>query len=278
MRNRQARELRRRDLTWIERVQYAESIMGAFHMKMCAAINIIKNFYGPPNTEAPESLWTHIKLLGRKFLALDKSQPFKPTLEILKLSLFARVLDGWRVLAGVKDLKDYGKKKPTFEDVWEMGAKFVKTFASSLKLEAERQKTPKQRDEVWENSSLFIRDTLILLAFCAAVKAGDTGCMRLIHRFWLFSFWGAGSFNYGLESFFLEQNLRFEWTPAMCDAFLDNWLMNTKGRKNCWVEVDLVQEHQNFWIKVRSDSIRLLIIHAERVPGYLWGIGTERVV
>ncbi|KAF4610292.1 hypothetical protein D9613_010674 [Agrocybe pediades] len=30
---------------------------------------------------------------------------------------------------------------------------------------------------------------------------------------------------------------------------LDNWLLNPTGKPNSWVEVDLVQEHLNFWIK-----------------------------
>lgn len=218
-------------------------------MKMCAATNILKNHYGPPNVDAPESIWSHIKFLGRKHFALDKSQPFKPTLDLLKASCFARILDSLQVLSGHDKLADYAQKKPSFDNVWELALKFVDTFTSSRELEEMRTKPKSERDEVWENSSLFIQDTLVLLAFCSSVKRGDTGCMRVIQRFWTFCFWGAGSFNYGLESFFLEQNLRFEWTPAMCEAFMDNWLLNTKGRANSWVELDLVQEHMNFWIK-----------------------------
>ena len=30
----------------------------------------------------------------------------------------------------------------------------------------------------------------------------------------------------------------------------DNWLVNPTGKKNAFVEVDLMQEHLNFWIKV----------------------------
>lgn len=31
---------------------------------------------------------------------------------------------------------------------------------------------------------------------------------------------------------------------------LNNWLLNPTGKRNAFVEVDLVQEHLNFWIKV----------------------------
>src|ERR1700722_5426799 len=31
---------------------------------------------------------------------------------------------------------------------------------------------------------------------------------------------------------------------------LNNWLVNPTGRPNSWVEVDFMQEHMNYWIKV----------------------------
>ena len=38
--------------------------------------------------------------------------------------------------------------------------------------------------------------------------------------------------------------------PAVREAFLDNWLVNLSGRENGFKEVDLLQEHHNFWAKV----------------------------
>ena len=31
---------------------------------------------------------------------------------------------------------------------------------------------------------------------------------------------------------------------------LDNWLLNPTGNPDSWVELNLVQEHLNYWIKV----------------------------
>ncbi|KAF5336631.1 hypothetical protein D9758_015938 [Tetrapyrgos nigripes] len=33
------------------------------------------------------------------------------------------------------------------------------------------------------------------------------------------------------------------------DIVLNNWLLNLKGKPDCFLEVDLVQEHLNYWIK-----------------------------
>lgn len=35
---------------------------------------------------------------------------------------------------------------------------------------------------------------------------------------------------------------------------LNNWLVNLTGRVNGFKEVDLLQEHQNFWAKVCSEQ------------------------
>jgi hypothetical protein len=34
------------------------------------------------------------------------------------------------------------------------------------------------------------------------------------------------------------------------DGFLKNWLANLTGKINGFKEMDLLQEHQNFWAKV----------------------------
>ena len=38
-------------------------------------------------------------------------------------------------------------------------------------------------------------------------------------------------------------------------AFLMNWLANLSGKLNAFKEMDLLQEHQNFWLKVSLTSL-----------------------
>jgi len=40
------------------------------------------------------------------------------------------------------------------------------------------------------------------------------------------------------------------WPKGIHDIVLKIWLLNTTGHTNSFVEIDLVQEHLNFWIKV----------------------------
>ncbi|KJA13790.1 hypothetical protein HYPSUDRAFT_122296, partial [Hypholoma sublateritium FD-334 SS-4] len=48
----------------------------------------------------------------------------------------------------------------------------------------------------------------------------------------------------------LIHNLEKVWDEKTRKVVLNNWLLNPTGNAESWVEIDLVQEHLNFWIKV----------------------------
>jgi hypothetical protein len=246
---RQLKEQRLRDLTWKERYQHVEPVLGLFHMEMVTGTNILKNHHGPAHRPCPESLWTHNTILKRKPINLEKSQLHKPTLELISHSLYARILDCFTVVCG-SSLELWAKKEPKFSDLWQLASIVQKEYASSATIYASRQKPAEEQDRVLENSAMFIRDALLYIELCDAIKCGDSGRVNNVRRFLMFSFWGAGSHNYGLECLYWEQNLRYEWSEALSQAFLDNILLNVRGKRFSWVPADLVQEHLNFWIKV----------------------------
>ena len=43
-------------------------------------------------------------------------------------------------------------------------------------------------------------------------------------------------------------------------AYLMNWLANLSGRPDGFKELDLLQEHQNFWLKVRFPSLTAFLL------------------
>ncbi|KAK7021545.1 hypothetical protein R3P38DRAFT_2533352 [Favolaschia claudopus] len=69
-----------------------------------------------------------------------------------------------------------------------------------------------------------------------------------------FSFWGAGSTNYGNELLELACNFLYEWSDDLRFTVFENYLVNPTGRIGHWLELDLLQEHFNFWIKVLFNS------------------------
>ncbi|KAJ7261503.1 hypothetical protein C8J57DRAFT_1634506 [Mycena rebaudengoi] len=95
----------------------------------------------------------------------------------------------------------------------------------------------------------FIRMTFWYLELCSATAEGDIGRVFEVIKLLRFSFWGAGSTNYGNELLELACNFLIEFPTALRIAVLNNYLVNTKGLSGCWLELDLLQEHFNFWIK-----------------------------
>lgn len=126
-----------------------------------------------------------------------------------------------------------------------------------------------QGDMVFENAVLFLRDALLTRLFADAVKAGDSGLVILVLKLWTFAYRGSGRSKYAHEMLHLFHNLMNVWSKGLRYAVLhlsptlssqiilfrtvitQNWLLNPTGKPNAFVEIDLVQEHLNFWVKVR---------------------------
>ncbi|KAJ6594968.1 hypothetical protein B0H10DRAFT_1960575 [Mycena sp. CBHHK59/15] len=48
---------------------------------------------------------------------------------------------------------------------------------------------------------------------------------------------------------FISYNLTHVWPNPIRNTILNNWLVNPTGNPFSWVEVDLMQDHMNIWIK-----------------------------
>ncbi|KAL1660419.1 hypothetical protein GGF50DRAFT_118975 [Schizophyllum commune] len=108
--------------------------------------------------------------------------------------------------------------------------------------EMKHQQKLDNADKCLANNVAFMRVTLWYLELCAATAEGDIGRVFEIIKFLRFSFWGAGSTNYGNELFELACNFMAEFPPKLRDAILDNYLVNPSGRPGHWLELDLLQE------------------------------------
>ncbi|KAH9915138.1 uncharacterized protein B0H18DRAFT_1042454 [Fomitopsis serialis] len=130
------------------------------------------------------------------------------------------------------------------------------TSAASMITDADRPDNeephppqPTQGDMVLENAILFLRDALIMRLLTDAVKCGDSGRLVLVLKVLALYYRGCGRNKYALEVLFLVHNLKHVWPEPLRKIIMSNWLVNPTGKANAWVEVDLLQEHFNFWIK-----------------------------
>ncbi|KAJ3505619.1 hypothetical protein NMY22_g17517 [Coprinellus aureogranulatus] len=188
---------------------------------------------------------------------------FYPGHAILEDQFDALVLDGLRLLCEEKTKDVYPPNTKLLEGVQ---CYFTKnenlanvTFATLLSMaqtiytrylaaaaadEAKQPTTEGQLpDQALANTANFMRTTFWYLELCAATAEGDIG--RLLR----FSFWGAGSTNYGNEMLELACNFLYEFSEGLKTAIMNNYLVNPSGRLGHWFELDLLQEHFNFWLK-----------------------------
>ncbi|KAF9790841.1 hypothetical protein BJ322DRAFT_1104486 [Thelephora terrestris] len=92
-------------------------------------------------------------------------------------------------------------------------------------------------DRQMANLTLRMRDSLWYYELCHAIVEGDTGAS-----------------NYGKELLALAAMFIHIFNDKQREAILNNWLVNLTGKAGQWYEVDLLQEHLNFWIKVFFNS------------------------
>ncbi|KAJ7572232.1 hypothetical protein C8J56DRAFT_808383 [Mycena floridula] len=71
----------------------------------------------------------------------------------------------------------------------------------------------------------------------------------LVLKIWSLGFRGNGRTKYAYEMLHIIHNLTHVWPQSIRDIVFNNWLVNPTGRLFAFVEIDLMQEHNNFWIK-----------------------------
>jgi hypothetical protein len=99
------------------------------------------------------------------------------------------------------------------------------------------------------NAILFIRDMVVYIEFCAAIKAGDIGRIEEILKRITIMFQAGKHINYGNELLRLGYNIQHRWGTVRKNAIFSSLLMNTNGLRNHWIPSDLYQEHNNLLTK-----------------------------
>ncbi|KAJ3892463.1 hypothetical protein GG344DRAFT_45307, partial [Lentinula edodes] len=102
------------------------------------------------------------------------------------------------------------------------------------------------------NNLLQNRDTLFYIEVCHAIKAGDIGRVVNVSRMWMVMMRSKKTMPKYADVIFETLGRLSTYSETLRKFFLHNWLVNVSGTVNGWKEVDLLQEHQNFWAKVRA--------------------------
>ncbi|KAE9388612.1 hypothetical protein BT96DRAFT_1073185 [Gymnopus androsaceus JB14] len=206
---------------------------GLFHAKMAGSC-ILNEHWGKPNSPWPGSLWwEHTNLLKRKPISAGwqskKAAPWKPTHEFLQISLAGHVLDAFRIHCCHEDF-DLWASHVSMEDFKAVAKRVYNSLFTSAAYE--EQLDAAVPDTVLMINILYNHDVLYYWHLVKSIKAGDIGQVILVLRVWM---------TLGRVQRYLEQFQKL---------FLHNWLVNLTGKADGFKEVNLLQEHSNFWLKV----------------------------
>ncbi|KAH9011428.1 hypothetical protein EDB83DRAFT_2234081 [Lactarius deliciosus] len=248
-------------------LRWALFIPGLFHCKIAATNGFLQTHFGHPNRDLkdPASLSSHNTLLQRKPIILSSLPPFRTCRDLIFVSLYARVLHCLLKVSGAQSLESFSNRL-TWTMLHGHAEAVVDTFTDGRTVDnlrcSRRQEDEAQSkahggqergglggDMIFENAVLFLRDGLILREFSDAIKSGDSGRVLLVLKLWAFSFRGSGRSKYAYEVLHLLHNVTHVWPEPVVKIVLNNWLVNPTGKANSFVELDLMQEHLNYWIK-----------------------------
>ncbi|KAJ3561784.1 hypothetical protein NP233_g9984 [Leucocoprinus birnbaumii] len=241
-------------------------INGLFHAKIADIHGLLETHFGKPELGVadPGSLCFHNSHLDRLPITLTSLPTFRTLCHLVFVSLYARVLHCLLHVSGEETLENYSSHVTLWDVLVPHAQRILDEYASAatvldLRYECKQTEEASEKmgsepdavgDMVFENGVLFLHDALVSQELTNAVKAGDSGHVVLCLKLWAQSFWGNGHTKYAHEMLHLIHNLTNVWPQKICEIFLNNWLGNPSGNPNSFVELDLIQEHLNYWIKV----------------------------
>ncbi|TEB27829.1 hypothetical protein FA13DRAFT_1877613 [Coprinellus micaceus] len=235
--------------------KFTKPVMGLFHAKIAGTRCVVNEHFGTPNSKAEWLIWKLIALLGWKHISAgwktsQKQQAPYQLLSrlVLRIALVANMLDGFRLYCGKESLEEWVVDIKTHADLRKVSVRVVDELASSRRVEQLRAKSV--RDLILENIILFNRDALLLRSLQAAIKRGDIGTVVNVLTYWMIMFRGTGKMPKYADILFSTLTGLKKMHPMLKEKHLQNWLINLSGKKDGFKELDLLQEHHNFWLKI----------------------------
>ncbi|KAF9117594.1 hypothetical protein BGX30_005318 [Mortierella sp. GBA39] len=188
------------DFTPFDRLKWAIPVLQLFHMQMVLSSLILDTHYG--NVSQPGSLASFIALLGRKRLALKEKRCYYTADEFLRIVFTAMVRQLFSSHANEYHIKHPEVEKATDEVNINLVKQMVKTNIDLPLSDFEKHSTTNA------NALLFIRDMVVYIEFCEAIKEGDIGRIEAILKRITIMFQAGKNKNYGFELLRLDFNIR----------------------------------------------------------------------
>ncbi|KAK7019707.1 hypothetical protein VNI00_017984 [Paramarasmius palmivorus] len=246
-----AQSARRNSTEVLASLQAVLPRFGLFHCKMAGCRMCVNEHWGKPNSPHPGGLWwENTNLLKRKNLTAGwqskKASPWKPSHELIQISLAAHIQDAFRIHCEDENFEAWAKKA-TMEQFDALATRVYNQLFTSKAYQQEKQK--EYMDTVLCNNILYNCDALFYWLFVTSIKAGNIGRVMLVLRVWMIMMRAPKTMPRYADAIFETLGRLQECPEDVQKLFLHNWLVNLTGKPNRFKEVDLLQEHQNFWLK-----------------------------
>ncbi|KAJ7722007.1 hypothetical protein B0H16DRAFT_1790019 [Mycena metata] len=245
---------RHEDHNSFDRLDYMIPIFGWFHLVMAFANSIHKQYLG--NSAAIGSLRQAFDILKRKGLITQSTKgPFWHNLdEAIHHISEAHFRASWLDMGKVENLAELKSRSPA--QLRELASTLIREHASREAVNKIEGMSPRDRDDVYRQWTMFNMDVLPYLQLRQAIKTGDVGRIEDLIPTLLFRFAGGGNPKYTIEMLELLQGLHREWPPGLRDHIREFcWLMSRDGGIDSWLPFDLGQEQNICDIKVNYRSM-----------------------
>ncbi|KAK7016411.1 hypothetical protein VNI00_018893 [Paramarasmius palmivorus] len=207
---------------------------GLFHCKMAGGLAV----YGGKATSFRKPMTAGWQA--------KKATPWHQSHDLISILLPAHILDGFRIYCEADDFSKWAKSA-TIEQFDAVALRVFNNLFTSAAYHQVRKKV--DVDTILYNSILYNRDTLLYWLLVKSIKAGNIGCVVLVLRVWMVMMHTPKTMPCYADAIFKTLEHLEQYPETVRKFFLHNWLVNLTGKPNGFKEVDLLQEHQNFWLK-----------------------------
>ncbi|KAJ7890049.1 hypothetical protein B0H14DRAFT_3705721 [Mycena olivaceomarginata] len=234
---------RRNSTDPLESMQPLVRRLGIFHAKMAGNRLVVNEHWGKPNATIPGAKADLCWLEVEKSSALE-AMP-RATADFVCRSYSRRFPHPLR-----RSFFPEWAAKANFGDFVAVAGKVYSSLYTTAAYDNACARSEATRDAAFENSVLYNHDSLLYLLLVSSIKAGDIGRVILVFRIWAVMMRSPKTMPKYADAFFETLNRIKTYDPVLQKFFLHNWLVNITGIINRFKEVDLLQEHQNFWAKI----------------------------
>ncbi|KAF7345541.1 hypothetical protein MVEN_01572800 [Mycena venus] len=248
--------------------KYVQIIMGdqLTIASQCSILNIadchgvLETHFGKPaaGVRSPSSLGFHNTVLDRLPITLTSLPLFRTCRDLIMVSLYTCVLHCLLLVSGHDSLNQCASSIENWDTLVNYAEKIYTTYADTDRVQELRERQiPEERkrdaDAKATKKQQLTAETskqdLPRIHKGDMSRCGDSGHVVIILWLWVFSYRGNRRTKYAHKMLHVLHNLICVWMAELRGIVLQNWLANPQGKFNSFMEIDLVQEHLNFWIK-----------------------------